>query len=267
MNRNVLFAVAALTLGISGCTTIPMDQEANQSVMIENIKGTVSYRERIALPPGARMEIVVSDITLERDQELILSREMSTINPASPPIPFSINVSTINLSDGPLYGLRAFIRQPDGTILFRTNEPYLLNLRSGAVNTGDIPLVRTSPDDLGVVGIPGLQNGEWRVTQIGGDVVPQDSAPIMSFTADGRFQGSTGCNRFNSTYELDGNLLAMTNVATTRRACDAGTMQQERRFLEAISFIEKASLEDGGVLVLSGNGQRLVAVRNQGSNQ
>ena len=262
MKCNLLLASTALAMSLSACATIPSAAESSEVVMVETITGTLSYRERIALPPGAQVEIVVSDITLGRNQELILSRTMNTIGQASPPIPFSIDVSKLNLSDGPLYGLRAFIRESDGTIMFRTSDPFLLNLRSDTVNIGDITVSMTSPGDPGLAGIPGLKDDEWRVTQIGGDVVPQDTAPTMTFAANGRFYGSTSCNRFNSSYSLDGNSLEVGNVAATKRACEAGLMQQERRFLDAISMIENASLEDGGFLVLSGNGQRLVAVRN-----
>ncbi len=264
MNRKLLFASAALAMSLGACATIPSDTGTSEIAMIETITGTLSYRERIALPPGAQIEIVVSDITIGRDQELILSRELDTIGQASPPIPFSINISKLNLSDGPLYGLRAFIREPDGTILFRTSQPFLLNLRSDTVDVGDIVVSMTSPDDPGVGGIPGVQDGEWRVTQIGGDVVPETSAPTLTFAVDGRVYGSTSCNRFNSSYSLDGDTLEVGNLAVTKRACDPGLMQQERRFLDAISLIENASLEQGGFLVLSGIGQRLVAVRNQG---
>ena len=261
MKCNLLLASAALAMSLSACATIQPAAESSEVVMVERITGTLSYRERIALPPGAQMEIVVSDITLGRNKELILSRTMNTIGQASAPIPFSIDVSKLNLRDGPLYGLRAFIREPDGTILFRTSEPFLLDLRSETVDIGDIRVSMTSLGDPGV-GIPDLQDGEWRVTQIGGDVVAQISAPTMTFTADGRLYGSTSCNRFSSSYGLDGNSLEVGNVAATKRACEAGLMQQERRFVDALSLIENASLEAGGFLVLSGNGQRLVAVLN-----
>ncbi|WP_370180004.1 META domain-containing protein [Alteriqipengyuania sp.] len=262
MKSNLLFTAAALAMSLSACATVPNDTGASQVAMVETISGTLTYRERVALPPSAQMEIVVSDITLGRNEELILSRKVITIGQASPPIPFSIDVSKLNLSDGPLYGLRAFIREPDGTIMFRTSEPFLLNLRSNTVDIGDIRLSMTSPDDPGLAGIPGLQDGAWRVTQIAGDVVPRDSAPTMTFATDGRLYGSTSCNRFNSSYSLDGTSLEVGTVAATKRACEAGLMQQERRFLDAISLIENASLEDGGFLVLSGKGQRIVAVRN-----
>jgi len=35
--------------------------------MVERITGKLSYRDRIALPPGAQVEIVASDITLGRN--------------------------------------------------------------------------------------------------------------------------------------------------------------------------------------------------------
>ena len=84
----------------------------------------------------------------------------------------------------------------------------------------------------------------------------------MTFAADGRLYGSTSCNRFSSSYSLDGGSLEVGSVAATKRACEAGLMQQERRFLDALSLIENASLKAGGFLVLSGNGQRLVAALN-----
>ena len=39
-------------------------------------------------------------------------------------------------------------------------------------------------------------------------------------------------------------------------------MEQERRFLNAISVVENASLAQDGFLILEGSGQRLVATRD-----
>ena len=143
---NLLLASAALAMSLSACATIQPAAESSEVVMVERITGALSYRERIAPPPEAQVEIVVSDITLGRNQELILSRTMNTIGQASPPIPFSIDVSKLNLSDGPLYGLRAFIREPDGTILFRTSEPFLLDLRSDTVDISEIGRARVGQE-------------------------------------------------------------------------------------------------------------------------
>ena len=263
MRCRLLLATAMLSMGLGACATLPPGAADTEVAMVKTVKGTLSYRERIALPPRSQLEIVVSDVTLGRDQELILSRELTMIDQASAPVPFSINVSRLNLSKGPLYALRAFIREPDGTILFRTGEPVLLDLGGGETSDiGTVMLSMTSSDDRGLAAIPGLQSGQWRVTQIGGDVAAETSAPTLSFSVDGKLQGSTSCNQFNGSYSLAGGALEVGTIATTRRACDPGVMRQERRFLDALALVEKATLEPGGFLVLSGNGQRLVAVRN-----
>ena len=88
MKCNLLLASVALTMSLSACATIRPAAESGEVVMVERITGTLSYRERIVLPPEAQVEIVVSDITLGRNQELILSRTMNTIGQVSPPIPF-----------------------------------------------------------------------------------------------------------------------------------------------------------------------------------
>ena len=76
---NLLLASVALAMSLSACATIQPAAESGEVAMVERITGTLSYRERIALPPGAQMEIAVSDITLGRNKELILSRTMNTI--------------------------------------------------------------------------------------------------------------------------------------------------------------------------------------------
>ncbi len=266
MNRNFMLAGAAtaMTLGLSACSTMPAGNEAVEPAMVETISGTLSYRERIALPPQAKTEIVISDITLGNDQEMVLSREMRMIDQPSPPFPFSIDVSKLNLTDGPLYGLRAYIREPDGTVMFRSSEPFLLNLRNEEVNVGDIMLFMTSPDDGGAQDIPGVQSGKWRITQLNLDVVPARTAPVLSFGVDGRVSGTSGCNNFSAEYTLDGNRIALGPIAATKRACEAGLMEQERRFFDILGSLYRASLDGDGLLVLEGTGdQRLVAERKR----
>ena len=263
LTKSAFAAVLAcsLPLGLAACATIPAD-EVTRAAMVQTVSGTLSYRERIALPPGATKEIVVSDITLGDNRETILSRSMQPIRVGAPPVPFSIDVSQLNMTDGPLYGLRAFIREPDGSIMFRTSSPVLLNMRGDRVDVGDVQLFMTSSDDRGMTAIPGMRDGTWRVTQIGNDVVPPDSAPKMTFGVDGRFYGTTGCNNFISSYELSGSSLDLAAIGASRRACEPGLMEQERRFLNAISVVENASLAQEGFLILEGSGQRLVATRD-----
>lgn len=267
MNKSVFAAsLAALTLATAGCTTMngmQNDTEANQT-MVERISGQLTYRERIALPPGAQMEIVVMDITSGADSGLVLSREQMAIQGRGVPAPFSIDVSKRNISGGPLYGLRAFIKDAEGNVLFGTSSPVLVDMNSRNADVGTITLVSVSSGDTGLQGMAGIQDGEWRVTQFNNDVAPAPTAPTITFGVDGRAYGSTGCNNFTSEYTLDGNAVSLAPIGVTKRLCDPGLNEQERRFLEVLNSLNRASLSAEGRLILEGAGDlRLVAERSR----
>ncbi|MDT0575270.1 META domain-containing protein [Croceicoccus sp. F390] len=266
MNKVALsISAAILALGTAGCATMGAGQNeptANVGNPI-SVSGDLVYRERIALPPGAQMEIIVSDITNGADRELVLARSQTSIERRGPPVPFSIDVSTLNISEGPLYGLRAFIKDPDGKTMFRTSSPFLLNLRDARNEVGSIMLTMTSAQDAGSEGIIDVQDGVWRITQIGYDVAPQPTAPTINFALDGRLYGDTGCNNFSAEYKLDGSAISKTAIAVTQRACEPGLMQQERRFLDVLNGIDRVTLDADGRLVLEGNGKQMVAERSR----
>ncbi len=75
--------------------------------------------------------------------------------------------------------------------------------------------------------------------------------------ADGRLSGSTGCNRMMGGFELDGEVLVLGPLATTRMACtDDGAAEQERQVLGVL---------DAGPLTVELAGDRLVLRAADGS--
>jgi heat shock protein HslJ len=93
-------------------------------------------------------------------------------------------------------------------------------------------LTEHRPRGLAVFGLATLlstvaHSSEWQVTRVNG--APSLNGPTLSFQADGRFNGSTGCNRFNGEARFqDGALVVSRPVATTRMACPGdGSSQQE----------------------------------------
>ena len=74
---------------------------------------------------------------------------------------------------------------------------------------------------------------------------------------DGRLSGSTGCNRMMGGFELDGEMLVLEPVATTRMACtDDGVAEQERQVLAVF---------DADALTVELEGDRLVLRSPDGS--
>ena len=68
----------------------------------------------------------------------------------------------------------------------------------------------------------------------------------LSFLAGGRIGGSSGCNRYSATVQVDGSKVTIAAPLGTRRMCltPAGVMEQEQQFLAALTSV--ASLRQEG---------------------
>jgi heat shock protein HslJ len=85
-------------------------------------------------------------------------------------------------------------------------------------------------------------------------------APSATF-AKGKVSGSTGCNRFTASYEINGEQLQLGRVAATRKACDAPADAVETEYLRALDAVGTWRL-DGDELVLGDNhGKALLRLR------
>ena len=104
--------------------------------------------------------------------------------------------------------------------------------------------------------------GDWQVTQLAGQPVPDDVTVTMRFDAEGRVSGKGGCNRYSGTYVPAGDALTFGPVAMTRMACPGEAMRVEARFSGALEGVTRAVFDDAGILTLSGaDGGPLVVAR------
>jgi heat shock protein HslJ len=109
---------------------------------------------------------------------------------------------------------------------------------------------------------PQLAGVNWKVTSFNNNRhavvgVLGESNITMSFE-DGKVAGSAGCNHFHGAYSTEGSKLEIGPLATTRRACEAPLMNQEREFLAALSSAVTWSI-DGNVLDMHrADGERAV---------
>jgi len=81
-----------------------------------------------------------------------------------------------------------------------------------------------------------LVGSYWRAVAIDGSPVTVPSnpkEPHLKFSADGKVNGSTGCNRLSGSYKKDGNCLKFSKMITTKMACpQLGNLEQT--FLQAL---------------------------------
>lgn len=85
-----------------------------------------------------------------------------------------------------------------------------------------------------------LEDIEWQASGInngkGGVLSTANTHLTTAVFSDGTVSGSTGCNRYNGTYDIEGDQIVFGPAAATRKFCaePEGIMEQEQQFLAAL---------------------------------
>lgn len=107
-----------------------------------------------------------------------------------------------------------------------------------------------------------LLAGDWVVSSITGAPVTGDAKPTLAFSTTGTLSGSTGCNRFTTSYTLTGEGLKLGRVASTKMMCPPPAQTVEDAFLKALDGVFRHDLKDAKTLELeNANQQKIVATR------
>lgn len=203
------------------------------------VRGTATYRERIALPPNAVLEVSLEDVSRAGARTELIAR-VTNEQPGNPPIPFVIAYDAGRIIPSHSYAVRARILVDD-RLWFTTDQNYpvltrghgsevqLLLRRVGASRpTGRLP---TTPSAAP------LENTYWKLTDLGGSpvrVTSQQREPhFILHPANRSVTGSGGCNRLTGRYEVNGDRVSLARVASTMMACVDG-METEQAFLKAL---------------------------------
>jgi heat shock protein HslJ len=108
---------------------------------------------------------------------------------------------------------------------------------------------------------PALNSTAWKVV----DWTDQPNYPLpnttvtLTFSDNGRANGSSGCNFFLATYQITGNTLMIERLATTLRACFGDVAQQEAQYLNALQTISRYQINDHGQLqIVYADGARTI---------
>lgn len=103
--------------------------------------------------------------------------------------------------------------------------------------------------------------GQWSIRTIDGRQLEGEQPAMIAF-ADGRVSGTTGCNRISGTYEIDGNVVTIGPLATTRMACPPPLMARETALLAALTGpLTAATGAGGGVTLTAGTGTAIGLAR------
>lgn len=121
MRNRLSFSAAALSgLVLVGCmASQDMRNDAKQAA----VTGSVAYRERIALPPDAVLEVRLSDVSRQDVAAPVIAE--TTVVPAGRqvPIPFELHYDPRKIEPNRTYAVRATIHSP-GRMMFTTTTSY-----------------------------------------------------------------------------------------------------------------------------------------------
>jgi len=223
------------------------------------LNGSVTYRERIALPPDAMLHV-----TLVRREALTPVAGASASIPAkgAVPIAFSLNIhSGIDPFDGS-YAVLAEI-SAGGQVLFR--NPVAVPVPDAAAGPVSIllnhaPRPAPAPAPLPDLPLPDFLEVEWTVTSVGGRPVTGPRPLTLSIAADHRAGGSGGCNSFFTEAAIAGNTIAFGPPAATRMACEPAIMEQEFAYFAALGAIAAYEHDGQGLRLLDAAGIPLIGL-------
>ncbi len=124
--------VASALLALCACgtpgTPAPTATPSNKGVL----SGTVTYRERMALPPNAQVAVRVWDAMLPPDVATVGEAKFQASTQV--PLPFEIIFDPSLIQDSHTYGARASI-SVDGVVWFQSEQPVPV-LTQGAPTVG-----------------------------------------------------------------------------------------------------------------------------------
>ena len=227
------------------------------SVTPSTVRGTVSYRERIAMPPGAVLEVSLVDVS-RADAAATVVGNVVLDNPGNVPVAFEIPFDASAIDQRRSYTVRARILV-DGQPRWVSATPNLV-LTQGNDNQVDIMLTETGGAAAGGGAGAGanatLTSARWNLTHLGDQPVvatnPQRQ-PYLMFMAENRVGGSGGCNTIGGTYAADGSALTLSGIVSTMMACVDG-METESAFLGALEQVRAWRTEGARLELLDAAG-------------
>lgn len=223
------------------------------------ITGTALYRERMALPPGAVLEVILEDVSRMdvKAEELGRVRQESL---GAPPYEFQILFDPAQIQENHSYSVRARITAGD-RLLFTSDQAYpVLTRGSGREVEILLRMVSRAPSEPAPV-VDNLENTYWKLMLLGGEkvvVVENQREPhLVLRSEDHRVTGSTGCNRLTGSFNLEGDRLSFGQMVTTRMACVHG-METEATLTAALTQVAGFKMIEDRLELYDAEGQLLM---------
>ncbi|AUH66571.1 YbaY family lipoprotein [Paracoccus zhejiangensis] len=207
------------------------------------LDGTVTYRERMALPPDAEITVQLVDVSLADAPATLLGE--TTLTPSHEvPVPYQITYDDADLTEGHSYAVQARITVEGQLIFINTSRHAVFGPEPDAT---DIVVERVAASPEAAAPSPA---GRWLAEDIGGGGVIDNAQSVLELAADGTVTGSGGCNRMTGTAVIEGDALSFGPIASTRMGCVPALGNQETKFFAALAATRNWQIDELGKLIL-----------------
>lgn len=204
------------------------------------LEGTATYRERMALPPKATLEVRLVETTKNSSRGKTVAHLSERIR-SGVPIKFLLKYNDRDIRRGYQYVLQADIKV-DGKVWFTTTGRYPVLSRNHNAN---LVLQRVNIEDKKTG-----QNevfGNWTAVSLNGQRIAGKSDVKMQLTKNGEITGFSGCNRYFGQVRLRNNMFKTSQVGSTRMAChNQKIVMQERALFDVLEKASSYRLAKGG---------------------
>ena len=209
------------------------------------VTGSVTYRERSALPTDALVRVQLSDVS--RQDAAAIPVAQATLTPAGRqvPLPFELRYDPAAIDSTHTYAVRATI-ESGGRLIFTTTTANLVITRG---NPTHVNLMLAGVPDRTPAPPAGLVGTRWTLEDLGGAGVIDEASATLEFPEPGKVAGSASCNRFFGTVSIAGNAMSISPLATTRMACAEAVAMQEVNYIRALQGAERYSLKGPTLLI------------------
>jgi putative lipoprotein len=263
-----MFRLGAVLVVFASLSSFGWTQGTNQAVSSSSssqntVSGNVVYRERIALPPDAAIEVKVQDISASNAPKTIAETVFAPEG-KQVPIPFQLSYNPADVNPAHRYQVSANI-SVNGKPMFITRTP-LWVITQGAKSQVDILLQQAATQPEAATGAK-LRGTPWVLAEVNNNPATpgEGDAVHLVLHKKGKLSGSTGCNRLAGSYIASEGALQFTPGATTRKMCTAPVMQQEQAVLAALKATTAYKIS-GTTLELLNGSQSLAKFQAEGKS-
>ncbi len=234
------------TVIASGCTG-GGDQNAKATVT-----GTVTYLQRIALPPDAELKVTLEDISLQDVAAGVIAEQTFPAKDKQVPLAFAIEYDPKVIEEKHSYSVRAEICI-GGERKFVTMQSYPV-LTKGAPSNVDVIVMALQAE---APAHSSLVDTHWALVELQGRSVektPTGREPyVMLLGEENRAVATGGCNQMSGTYQTSDATLKFSQMASTMKACPDG-MDTDQALAQALASTASFRIEGAGLEIMDASG-------------